>query len=139
MSADAAKSRVLIIAIALAVGAPVLGADSKVTLNGDQEVPPVNTPATATGTISVDADKSISGSITTSGIVGTMAHIHEGPTGKNGGVAVPLTKTAENVWSIPPNTKLSDAQYASYKAGDLYVNVHSAEHKGGEIRAQIKP
>ena len=35
--------------------------------------------------------------------------------------------------------KLTDAQYDSFKAGNLYVNVHSAANKGGEIRAQLKP
>ena len=35
--------------------------------------------------------------------------------------------------------KLNEAQMASYKAGDLYVNVHSAKNPGGEIRAQLKP
>ena len=29
---------------------------------------------------------------------------------------------------------LTDDQYKSFKDGNLYVNVHSAEHKGGEIR-----
>jgi hypothetical protein len=34
---------------------------------------------------------------------------------------------------------LTDAQYASYKAGNLYYNFHTEAHKSGEIRAQIRP
>jgi hypothetical protein len=34
---------------------------------------------------------------------------------------------------------LTDAQYKSYKAGELYVNVHSDAYKGGEIRGQLMP
>ena len=36
------------------------------------------------------------------------------------------------------DAKLTEAQYAAYKAGNLYVNVHSAKNPGGEIRAQLK-
>lgn len=116
-----------------------IGADVKVMLSGDQEVPPVTTAAKGSGTITVGADKSVSGAVMTSGVAGTMAHIHEGPPGKNGGVAVPLEKKGDNGWAVPAGAKLSDAQMEAFKAGNLYVNVHSAAHPGGEIRGQLKP
>ena len=112
---------------------------TKVTLSGSQEVPPATTAASGSGTITVGADMSVSGSVTTEGVEAIAAHIHVGATGKNGPVIVPLVKTSSNVWSVPVGAKLTDTQYASYKAGDLYVNVHSAKYKGGEIRGQLKP
>jgi hypothetical protein len=115
------------------------GGGVKVTLSGSEEVPAVTTSAAGSGTITVASDMSVSGSVTTTGVAGLAAHIHVGSAGKNGPVIIPLTKTADNVWSVPAGAKLTDAQYESYKAGDLYVNVHSAANKGGEIRAQIKP
>ena len=79
--------RPLTIAVALAAAGfslSVLAADVKVTLSGDQEVPPVKTAAKGEGTISVD-------------------------------------------------------QLKQFKAGDTYVNVHTAANPGGEIRGQLKP
>jgi hypothetical protein len=125
-------------ALALAAGV-VLAGETKVELTGDQEVPAVSTAAKGTGTITVGADKSVSGSVTTKDIAGIAAHIHLASPGKNGPPVIPLTKTSDNVWSVPEGSKLTDEQYASYKAGDLYVNVHSADHKPGEIRGQLKP
>ena len=108
------------------------------TLTGAQEVPPVTSTATAVSTVRVGSDKSVSGTITTTGIVGTMAHVHIAKEiGANGPVIIPLKKTADNVFSVPDGAMLSDDQYAAYKAGLLYVNVHSAAHPAGEIRAQL--
>ncbi len=89
--------------------------------------------------LEVGADKSVSGSVTTTGVAATAAHIHIGAAGKIGPVIIPLTKTSDNVWSVSAGAKLTDAQYESYKAGGLYVNVHSAANKGGEVRGQLKP
>jgi hypothetical protein len=111
----------------------------KVTLSGSQEVPPVMTSASGVGSIVVGSDGSVSGTITTTGVEGTMAHIHEAPMGQNGPVIVPFTKTSDSVWSAPAGAKLTDAQLQSLKSGNLYLNVHSATNKPGEIRAQLKP
>jgi CHRD domain len=114
------------------------GQTVKVTLSGDNEVPPVKTKATGSGTITVGADKSVSGKVTTTGVDGTAAHIHDGAPGKNGPVIIPLTKSG-NDWTLPAGAKLTDEQYKNFQAGNLYVNVHSAENKGGEIRGNLSP
>jgi hypothetical protein len=112
--------------------------DSKpATLTGGQEVPPVDTQATAVSNIQVLNDKVITGNVQTTNINGTAAHIHQGAPGQNGPVIIPLVKTAPNVWSIPGNTVLSSGQFDAYRDGNLYVNVHSAAHPSGEIRAQL--
>ena len=132
------RANVLGVLISLA-SASASAQTMQVTLAGSQEVPPVSTAASASGTISVAADLAISGSVSTTGVEGTMAHIHKAAAGQNGPVIVPMVKTAENVWSIPAGAKLTEAQYQDLKDGNLYINVHSAAHKGGEIRGQLKP
>ncbi len=119
------------------LGGAALAAELK--LSGDNEVPPVKTSASGSGNISVAADGSVSGSVKTTGINGTAAHIHAGAAGKNGPVVVPLAKGGEGDWAVPAGAKLNDAQLKQLKAGELYVNVHSAAHKDGEIRAQLAP
>jgi hypothetical protein len=141
MSTDFARSRAALLAtFALALGAEVAFAkDVKVNLSGSEETPPVSTSATGTGTIKVAKDKSVSGSIKTSGLEGTVAHLHVGAAGQSGPPIITLTKGADGTWTVPSGSKLTDEQYESFKNGNLYVNVHSAEHKPGEIRAQLKP
>jgi hypothetical protein len=108
-----------------------------ISLEGGSQVPSVTTLATGTGQITVLPDHTVSGSIKTSGIVSTMAHIHEAAAGKNGPPIITLTKTTNDSYAVPPGAKLTDAQYTSYMADNLYVNVHSAKYPDGEIRAQL--
>ena len=137
------KNRMLAVAAAGALwvaAAGMAGAkDVAVSLSGDQEVPAVDSKAKGTGKITIADDGSVSGSIKTTGITGVAAHIHEAPAGQNGKPVITLEKKGDNEWAVPAGAKLTDAQLASFKAGNLYVNVHSAEHKGGEIRTQLKP
>jgi hypothetical protein len=113
-------------------------AGEQVALSGSNEVPPVAGTASGSGTVTIKEDRSVSAQIMVTGMTATAAHIHEGAAGTNGPVIVPFTKTGDNAFVAPEGAKLTEAQYASYKAGKLYVNVHSAKNPGGEVRAQLK-
>jgi hypothetical protein len=132
--------RVLLATVVLALGsAAAFGKDVKVNLTGAEETPPVTTAATGHGTIKIAKDKSVSGTLETTGIEGTAAHIHVGAPGEAGPPIITLTKGADGKWTVPAGSKLTDEQLAAFKSGKLYVNVHSDQHKPGEIRAQLKP
>src|ERR1700685_4111125 len=112
------RLRALIAAAALAVLVGSASAtDVKVKLIGAEETPPVTSSAIGTGTIVIAADKSVSGSLKTTGIEGTVAHIHVGAPGVAGPPIITLTKGADGTWTVPPGSKLTDEQYASFKAG----------------------
>jgi CHRD domain len=130
---------VVAFAVAALVAGAALAQDVKVQLTGAEETPPVTTSASASGALKFAEDKSVSGVIKTTGIDGTAAHIHLGAPGRSGPPIITLVKGANGEWNVPTDAKLTDEQYASFKKGNLYVNVHSAAHKPGEIRAQIKP
>ena len=125
-------------ALAVALSAASFADDIKVVLTGNNEVPPVTTTASGGGTIVVGADRAVSGAVTTTGLSGTMAHIHFGAVGTNGPVIIPLTKSGDEKWMVPAGAMLTEDQYRAYKAGEFYVNVHTAQNKGGEIRGQLK-
>lgn len=135
------KSRVAILVGSLMLGSYglAIAGDSDIVLSGDQEVPAVTTSAKGEGTISITDDMDVSGHVTTTGIDSTAAHIHEAEAGKNGPPIIHLKKKGEDEWHVPDDAKLTKDQYQSYQDGNLYVNIHSDAHKGGEIRGQLKP
>jgi len=110
-----------------------------VTLTGAQEVPANTSMASGSSNIRVGHDRSVSGVVRYTGMVATVAHIHEAPAGANGPVIVPLMQTSAGMFAVPDGTMLTPPQYASYQAGNLYVNVHSAAYPAAEIGAQLKP
>jgi hypothetical protein len=118
-------------------GTTTMPAGEKITLEGRNEVPAVNTTAVGSANVEIHADRSVKVKVIVSGITPTAAHIHEGAVGANGPVVVPLNKLGDNEFIAADGAKLTDAQYAAYKAGNLYVNVHSAKHPSGEIRGQL--
>jgi hypothetical protein len=110
-----------------------------VKLSPAEEVPAAAaSQGTGSGSIRVAEDGSVSGSVSTTGVQGTMAHIHQGAKGMNGPVIVPLTKSGDT-YTVPAGAKLNASQMQALKAGNLYVNVHSDKFKGGEVRGQLNP
>ena len=43
------------------------------------------------------------------------------------------------IYRLATTRKLTQAQIQAWNAGNLYVNVHTARNKGGEVRGQITP
>ena len=130
--------RLAILCLAL-FSLPSDGAEIRVKLSGDQEVPPVVTEASGSGVLVVNADRTITGAVTVRAMNVTVAHIHEGAADKVGPIIVLLQQTGPQTWSVPPGAKLTESQYESYKSGNLYFNVHTAAFRNGEVRGQIRP
>lgn len=107
-------------------------------LAGAKEVPPTDSAATGTATVTID---SVSRQFTvvaiTTGLVGTAAHIHEGSATDSGPVVFPMTETpaGSGVWRT--SGQLTEAQMIALLAERYYINVHSAAFPRGEIRGQI--
>ena len=136
------KKHTIALSFILSLGATLAYAgETKVVLSGAEETPAVTTSASGSGAITVaeGAGHAVSGSITTKEVQATAAHIHAAAPGKSGPPVITLSKTGDNTWSVPAGATLNDEQYASYLAGNLYINVHSADHKPGEIRGQLRP
>jgi hypothetical protein len=109
-----------------------------VKLSGAEEVPPITVPGSGSGSFRVAEDGTVSGSVTTKDVEGTMAHIHRGAKGTNGPVIVPLDKQGDT-YTAPAGRKLTAAQMEDLKKGNLYVNVHTNRYKAGEVRGQLVP
>ncbi len=110
----------------------------RATLSSAAEVPPNASPGTGTLEASYDKGSSVlKWKLSYSGLTGpaTMAHFH-GPAmpGANAGVVVPFPSAAS---PLEASATLTAAQVADLMAGKWYVNVHTAQNPGGEIRGQV--
>lgn len=129
-----------------------------VVLTGSQEVPPAITPATGSGTFTLNADNTFTFEVTYFGLIRglTVAHIHGSATpgvglpGSNAGVLVNIVGGA-----IPPgisatpgagstsgtllgsNVAASPTFLSALALGQTYFNIHSSAFPGGELRGQI--
>jgi hypothetical protein len=155
---------VLLVGAGLAFGTGAMaggGIPVEATLSGYSEVPPISTAATGTFTANVTANPTtITYTLTYSNLSSTasMAHIHFGQEGVNGGIVAFLcggggkpacpatggtvngTIVAADILALPAQGIAAGEMNEVLKAmavGATYVNVHSANFGTGEIRGQV--
>lgn len=127
-----------------ASGSPLAATDEvrTTTLTGASEVPPNASGATGTATVRLNsAETMITVDVSFSSLQAnaTGAHIHEAPAGTNGPIVFGLLNVPPAQSGAIPQQSFSvtAAQVATLRAGNYYVNVHSAAFPGGEIRGQL--
>ena len=135
-------------------------------LSGEQEVPANNSPAVGAAEITYnDEDQTFSIDMMVFGIgmddllgVGpntTPVHIHNAPAGSNGPIVIDLGFLASfQEDGLGIRLQITDADFGGQQggifsdpnlnedalfAGELYVNIHTNDFSGGEIRGQIVP
>ena len=108
-------------------------------LNATQETPPNGTTATGTATFTLNANGSLTYSVTVTGMSGTAAHLHHGPFGSGvpGSIEVSLMG-GPTTWS-GTSLPLTPDDIELLQTKQLYVNVHSGAFPGGQIRGQVVP
>lgn len=132
------------------------------SLTGEQEVPPVDTPATGAATLTLnDARDALAFDLSVIGIALTDfqgGHIHRAPAGENGPIVVgfqgPINDldgdttitggdagfTLSAVWDgIEGEATTLGDEVDALLAGGLYFNIHSTTVPSGEVRGQIAP
>ncbi len=109
----------------------------RASLDGFQEVPANALPGTGTMHVSIDTQiNQLAYDLTFTNLSSAevMAHIHgPAPANVNAGIkhALPPGNTKVGVWNYP------ESDEADILAGLMYVNIHSANLPGGEIRGQF--
>ena len=140
--------RISILAASLSAAAMVLSAAAadaemvkfKADLTGPAETPPTDSKGTGTLTATYDtASKMLTWTVNYSGLTGPAiaAHFHgPAPVGKPAPIEVPLKAPLDS--PMKGSATLTDSEAKDLMDGMMYFNIHTAEHKPGEIRGQLE-
>lgn len=143
------KQRTMAVIALAVVAALTMGAQSdnaadkfEFALTGSEEVPPNSAEGTGTATVMIVGDK-LKVTVSFEGLTGplTGAHIH-GPAlpGENAGVIFGIIPGELSEGASSPLRAMfpiTEEQKALIRDGRTYLNLHTADFPGGEIRGQI--
>ncbi len=109
-------------------------------LAGPTEVPATDSKGTGMLTATYDTTtKKLQWAVDYSGLTGpaTMAHFH-GPADAKTAAPVMIPITGSLASPIKGEATLTDVQAEALTSGKMYFNIHTADHKPGEVRGQIE-
>lgn len=107
-------------------------------LSGAQQVPANSSLAVAVGVVIVDATTgSMVASLTSLGVSGLSAHIHQAAAGANGATIFALNEmtSGSGIWAA--RLAITESQRTALANGNYYFDIHSAAFPDGELRGQI--
>lgn len=112
-----------------------------VTINGAQEVPASGSPGVGSAIAIYD---NVSGAMTINGTYSGLtsavvaSHLHGfAPAGSNNSVLFNLTNTGGTSGTISASNFIPVANAALVLGGQTYINIHTVQFPGGEIRGQL--
>ena len=115
-------------------------------LDGSQTVADPAVVSSGTGTLTSlffysDDGAELEYNITVNGLTITNSHFHAGAAGENGGVIKAITfdgNSASGIWTADDEVDpLTDDIVDMIRSGGVYVNIHTSDYSGGEIRGQL--
>jgi hypothetical protein len=127
--------------------------DFQATLTGAEEEPPVTTTASGSATLSIAGDEIVYRVEVTDLENVLVSHIHIAEPGVNGpvrmnlcGIGLPDVPDCQGGTGVLVESSNSltqdgisfDSLVSAIRAGNAYVNVHTTQHTGGEIRGQLE-
>ena len=137
-------STLFVAAVLLVVGpiaAPWADTGFRANLDGLQEFPVNASPGTGSGTLIVNnAQTQVTYLITYQNLTAnrTAQHIHApAPAGVNAGVVIPLSATGTTSGTVSGVAAVTAVQFRWMLHDSAYVNIHTTNFPGGEIRGQI--
>jgi hypothetical protein len=146
------RARYLVGAAALAVGAVAVGDAAPATadhrnfrvmatvLRGRNEVPPADPDGFGASGVTINVSRGRLCYFVSAAKIqpATLAHIHRGAAGVNGGIVVPL-EAPDDGFSAACLSGLDQGLLGEIvdNPSGFYVNVHNAEFPGGAIRGQL--
>jgi hypothetical protein len=113
------------------------GAGFTIAMSDSQETPATGSNATGTGWAWLDTTGHVRYRVTIAGLSDSLtgSHFHNGAPGVPGPVIHPVSFSDSTAQDSAAT--FSDSQLIQMLKGNIYFNVHSKAHSGGEIRGQL--